>query len=121
MLTNNKEIAELRLFDYVVPVERYPDAPIEAQEIAFHEAGYPMALVQHPERGWFVLMAGQGDFIAWREGEPYETPKPSALAEHKLTGGEPGMTLDDQAPPVEVKKAPYTVEDFVKARERAWA
>jgi len=102
------------LEQYLILPERYLEAPIEAQEMVLDSmGGGPVGIAHHPVRGWFVLMSGQGPFVAWREGEPY-TREVSALDEHKITGGEPGMVLDPA--PYILVRGPYTLEDFEQAR-----
>lgn len=107
---------------FLLPLERWTEAPREAQEVVFDSmGGGPVGIAKHPDKGWFVVMSGQGPFIAWREGEPYKRYR-TGFQKDCETGGEDGMALEPAGLGVwPIVGYPFTVEAFQqKSRASMW-
>lgn len=59
---------------HLIPVERWSEAPTEAQKIANEQSaqGCPTGIARNPETGTYVVLqsSGQGPYIIWDGAEP---------------------------------------------------
>lgn len=57
--------------DYLIPPDQWDTcgAPEKAIKLVKEgrDDGYPSALANHPDWGWFVLESGQGPCVVWSE------------------------------------------------------